>query len=151
MTFEVNLAEVGIRIAGLRGNLSQADFADRLGVDRKTVGTWERGERLLDTKALLGIWAEFDVDPAWLLTGKGFEPTASSDERELLALFRSASLTSKAAAIGALQGAAAAAQAPIKAKKQMSVSIGTNHGQVIEGGQVNTGTFVFGKPGINKP
>ncbi|HDR9585234.1 TPA: helix-turn-helix transcriptional regulator [Burkholderia stabilis] len=108
MSFEIDLEAIGRRIESLRGNLSQADFAAKLGVDRKTVGTWERGERLPDTRALVGLWREFDSDPAWVLTGGGFAPATTGDERELLALYRSASLTGKMAAVGALQGAAEA-------------------------------------------
>lgn len=101
------MAAIGRRIEGLRGNLSQAEFAARLGVDRKTVGTWERGERLPDTRALLGLWGEFDADPAWVLTGKGFQLTTTEDERELTTLFRAAPLAVKAAAVGALKGGTA--------------------------------------------
>lgn len=96
----------------LRGNLSQLEFATTLGVDRKTIGTWERGERLPDTRALLGLWGQFDADPAWVLTGRGFEPVSTADERELLALYRAAPLAVKMAAVGALQGAASAPSAP---------------------------------------
>lgn len=108
MPIAVDLRAIGSRIEGLRGQLSQAEFAARLGVDRKTVGTWERGERLPDTRALLGLWSEFGADPAWVLTGAGFAPATTADERELLVLYRSAPLAGKAAAIGALQGVASA-------------------------------------------
>lgn len=104
---DIDLEAIGRRVEELRGKLSQTDFASRLGVDRKTVGTWERGERLPDTRALLGLWSEFDANPAWVLCGSGASPSISSDERELLALFRAAPLTVKAAAIGALQGGTA--------------------------------------------
>lgn len=100
---------IGKRIERLRGKLSQADFAAALGVDRKTVGTWERGERLPDTRALLGLWSRFDADPAQILTGKGFESSLTDDERELLGLFRAAPLAVKMAAVGALKGGASAA------------------------------------------
>lgn len=119
MPFEINLTEIGKRIEELRGRLSKSDFAESVGVDRKTVGTWERGERLLDTKALICLWSEFDADPAWVLTGKGFSPTNTEDERELLALFRAAPLSVKAAAIGALHRGSAP---PAKIKNQVNVS-----------------------------
>lgn len=128
MPFEVDLEAIGRRIESLRGALSQADFAGRLSVDRKTIGTWERGERLPDTRALLGLWLEFDADPAWVLTGGGFAPTTSSDERELLALYRSAPLTGKMAAIGALQGATGAGGHAPSAGRDM-----INSGNVVEG------------------
>lgn len=89
MSFLIDLAATGRRIEGLRGALSQADFAARLGVDRKTVGTWERGERLLDTRALLVLWEQFDADPAWVLTGQGAGPsTLDAAERVLLDAYR---------------------------------------------------------------
>lgn len=124
MSLLIDLEAIGQRISGLRGKISQADFAAKLGIDRKTVGTWERGERLPDTRALLVLWNEFDADPAWVLTGSGFAPATSDDERELLALFRSAPLAGKMAAVGALQGAldagGANSQAQRKAAKQES-------------------------------
>lgn len=105
MSLEIGLDAIGERIGALRGKISQQDFAEKLGIDRKTVGTWERGERLPDTRALLALWREFGADPAWVLTGAGFAPQTTEDERELLALFRSAPLAGKMAAVGALQGA----------------------------------------------
>ncbi|MQY50762.1 helix-turn-helix domain-containing protein [Rhodocyclus gracilis] len=142
MPHEINLTEIGKRIEALRGRLSQSDFAASLGVDRKTVGTWERGERLLDTKALLGLWAEFDADPAWILTGGGFAPTSTEDERELISLFREASLAVKAAAIGALQGGSAQSTPPkpaavktkIKKQKNYNAPLGQAAGKIINKG-----------------
>lgn len=151
--FEINLSAIGKRIETLRGNLSKIEFSERLNVDRKTVGTWEAGDRMPDTMALIALWREFNADPAWVLTGKGFEPNTSADERELLALFRGASLTGKAAAIGALQGAAGAApvQNRVKARDgnaaggDMTISnsgkyAGAKIGGVVEGNaSVNIG------------
>lgn len=110
MAIEVDLIQIGHRIEAVRGKLSQAEFAGRLGVDRKTIGTWERGERLLDTRALLAIWSEFDAAPPWVLIGDGSGPSLSDDEQELLSLYRAASLPGKMAAVGALQGVAASAK-----------------------------------------
>jgi len=104
---ELDLAQVGERVRSLRGGLTQAAFAERLGLERKSVGRYEAGERAPDAVALLRLMMEFGADPAWVLTGRGASPSISSDERELLALFRAAPLTVKAAAIGALQGGTA--------------------------------------------
>lgn len=55
--------------------------------------------------------------------------TPNADEQELLKLFRDASLTAKAAAIGALQGAAAASGNKAKVKNSFfSFAIGGNAG-----------------------
>lgn len=126
-SLRVDLTAIGQRIERLRGTLSQADFAATLDVDRKTVGTWERGERLPDTRALLGLWGQYDADPAWVLTGQGFAPELADDERELLSLFRRAPLAVKMAAVGALQGAAAAPGAPRTVRQ---VNSGNNNVQV---------------------
>lgn len=121
---KVELTAIGARIAELRGNLSQADFATMLGIDRKTVGTWERGERLPDTRGLLALWGEFDADPAWVLTGKGFAPTTTDDERELMAAYRSAPLAVKMAAVAALNAGSAAKEKPTGPKQVFHGRVG---------------------------
>lgn len=103
----LDLLAIGERLKKLRKPMTQALFADRLGLERKTVGRYESGERAPDALALLRLRAEFGVDPAWLLTGTGDPPSLSAGERELLALYRSASEELRAAAKRALQGAAA--------------------------------------------
>lgn len=98
---------IGTRLREARGQMTQSEFSARLGVHRKTVERWESGDRIPDGESLLSLKREFGIDPGWLLTGIGDRPTTdtlSPDERELLALFRSAPLAVKAAAIGALQG-----------------------------------------------
>ncbi len=62
--------DVGKRIAELRGGLTQAVFAERLGVDRKTVVGWEAGKRLPDGSSLLKLMTEFAADANYLLTGR---------------------------------------------------------------------------------
>lgn len=62
----------------------------------------------------------------------------SADERELLTLFRAAPLAVKAAAMGALQGAAST--------RGTRISVGGKVvGQVVEGDLVNQGPVVIGK------
>ncbi len=137
---DLDLAAIGERLRGVRGRLTQAAFADRLGLERKTVGRYESGERAPDALALLRLWGEFDADPAWVLTGKGFAPTSTEDERELLALYRSAPLAGKMAAVGALQGAMGAAAAPSKQVIHGSVS-----GQVAGRDMINGGNIAKGR------
>lgn len=98
----------GNRIATIRGARGVGEFADALGVNRKTVTRWEAGDALPDGVSLIALKEKFGADPGWVLTGEGEAPknsTLSADERELLALYRSAPLTGKMAAVGALQGA----------------------------------------------
>ena len=69
--------DVGKRIAELRGGLTQAVFAERLGVDRKTVVGWEAGKRLPDGSSLLKLMSEFGTDVNYLLTGRTVGSTAT--------------------------------------------------------------------------
>lgn len=68
MSFSNLFQKTGERIAELRGELTQAEFAKRLGVDRKTVGRWEAGERLPDGASLLKFMQEFHADINYILT-----------------------------------------------------------------------------------
>ncbi len=129
----------GGRIKSIRATRGVAEFADALGVNRKTVTRWEADEALPDGASLLALREKFGADPGWVLTGEGEAPsnsTLSADEQELLALFRAAPLAVKAAAIGALQGGAQAA--PVK-KSQKQVFSGDVSGQVAMGKIINKG------------
>lgn len=125
---------VGARIREIRGSLGVGEFALALDVNRKTVTRWEADEALPDGASLLSFQQKFGADPGWILTGKGPGLELTPDERELLALFRSASLSVKAAAVGALKGGGA----------KISVG-GSITGQVAEGGLVNHGAVTIKK------
>lgn len=99
---ELDISLVGERLKKIRGNLSQTAFAKALGVDRQSIARYESGDRIFDANFIFNLMAKFNTDPNWLLTGKGIAPELSSDEQELLVLFRTAPLTIKAAALGAL-------------------------------------------------
>lgn len=82
--------EAGQRIAKLRGNLTQAGFAQRLGVSRSSVEGWEAGKRLPDGSSLLRMREAFGADINVLLNGKqgGAAPELRPDEEKLLADYR---------------------------------------------------------------
>jgi transcriptional regulator with XRE-family HTH domain len=82
--------------------MAQTEFAERLGVDRKSVAGWEADKRLPDGSSLLKLMAEFGADVNHLLTGSPPQEALSRDERDLLALFRAAPLAVKGAAIRVL-------------------------------------------------
>lgn len=63
-------AEAGARIRALRGSATQSAFADRLGVNRKTVERWESGERLPDGLSLLALMTFCGADVNFILTGQ---------------------------------------------------------------------------------
>lgn len=104
-TFQSRLKEERERL-----HLSQTALGEIGGVLKQAQIKYEKGDRFPDASYLIAL-SEAGVDVAYVLTGQRMASTDSSlsnDERELLALFRAASLTGKAAAIGALQGAAGA-------------------------------------------
>ncbi|WP_071998242.1 MULTISPECIES: helix-turn-helix domain-containing protein [unclassified Serratia (in: enterobacteria)] len=103
----LDLAAIGLRVRSVRGNLSQTEFAKRLGIERKSVSRYESGERAPDALVILRLLSEFNIEPTWLLTGDGNIPELSSDEQELLGSFRAAPLAVKAAALAALQAGTA--------------------------------------------
>jgi len=81
--------DAGQRIAELRGTLTQAQFAERLGVDRKTVVNWEAGERLPDGASLLKLVEAFAADVNYILTGnRSYQEVLNSRERILLDNYR---------------------------------------------------------------
>ncbi len=93
-----------------RLGFNQTDFGAIGGVGRKSQFNYEENERQPDSSYLEAI-AAIGADVRYIITGEreGPAPEAlSADERQLLALFRAAPLTGKAAAIGALQGAVGA-------------------------------------------
>ena len=82
----------GQRIAQIRGKLTQAGFAQRLGVSRSSVEGWEAGKRLPDGSSLLRMREAFGADINVILTGQagGVAPDLRPDEEELLANYRQA-------------------------------------------------------------
>lgn len=84
------LQGVGKRIREVRADATQAHFADRIGVDRKTIVRWEDGSLIPNAPSLLYISQSYGLDINWLLTGKGAPPekTVSDAERRILAALR---------------------------------------------------------------
>lgn len=128
--------EAGQRIAKLRGNLSQAGFAQRLGVSRSSVEGWEAGRRLPDGSSLLRMREAFGADINVILTGQagGVAPALRPDEDELLAHYRAAHSDARERI---RQIAATAANSPkrgeTKDKKiRTRVHIGVMHGNQID-------------------
>lgn len=120
---QLDAEAIGLRLRQVRGNFTQAAFAEQLGLERKTVNRYESGERAPDALALLRLMQQFGVDPGWLLTGEGHAPSHSDDEQELLTLFKSATLAAKMAAVGALKGALSA-EVPHRSRVSVKASGG---------------------------
>lgn len=67
----VDWAAVGRRIRKLRGfDMTQAEFARRVGVTQGHLSRLERGEKEPGAGVLLAISREFGKSVDWLLTGK---------------------------------------------------------------------------------
>lgn len=52
-------------------NLTQQEFADRIGVSRNNIATYETGKSNLGNATAMLICREFNVNEAWLRTGEG--------------------------------------------------------------------------------
>ena len=68
-------------------DLTQQEFADKLGVKRNTVAQWEIGRNEPSDAIIFSICREFDVNKEWLRTGEGEMFVIRSDEEELAAFF----------------------------------------------------------------
>jgi len=63
---------VGRRIRELRGfDLTQEEFARRIGISQNYLSTMERGNVQIGSEILLRISREFGKSIEWLLTGEG--------------------------------------------------------------------------------
>jgi transcriptional regulator with XRE-family HTH domain len=100
--------EIGVRLKEERErlNLSQAALAEIGGKKKLAQLKYEQGESS-PTAAYLAAARRIGVDVLYVITGERTAQHLAPDEAELLALFRAAPLTVKAAAIGALQGGTA--------------------------------------------
>lgn len=63
-------------------DLTQQEFADRIGVKRNTIATYEIGRNTPLDAVIASICREFNVSEEWLRTGKGemFEKLSEEDE-----------------------------------------------------------------------
>lgn len=67
----VDWKKVGRRIRELRGfDMTQEDFAKRIGVSQSYLSTMERGEMEIGAEILLRISREFEKSLEWLLIGE---------------------------------------------------------------------------------
>jgi len=79
---------IGARLRQVRADMKVGEFADRLGVNRKTVTRWEADDTIPDGQSLLLLLELFGVDPRWLLTGQGSPPGLTPEELALLDNYR---------------------------------------------------------------
>lgn len=60
--------------------ITQQDFADRLGLKRNTIATYEIGKATPSDRVISDICAKYSVNETWLRTGKGEMFRQPSDE-----------------------------------------------------------------------
>jgi transcriptional regulator with XRE-family HTH domain len=70
------------RFKMLRGKLTQAEFAKKIGISRPTVGFYENGERLPDASILKKIAEKCDVSADWLI-GLADIPNPDATDKEI--------------------------------------------------------------------
>ncbi|POD89693.1 helix-turn-helix domain-containing protein [Pectobacterium odoriferum] len=102
---------IGARIREERKkfDLSQSDFAKRVGCSRNAQAVYERDESLPGTAYLLNL-IDIGVDVWFVLTGNRFPDigNVTNDELELIKIYRAAPLAIKAAALAALTAGSSA-------------------------------------------
>lgn len=120
--------------------MNQTDFAAVGGVGRKSQFNYEEDERQPDAAYLAAISA-VGADVLYILTGSRETPppeVLAPDERYLLERYRGSPQSLRDAALRVLLGG----EPPSAGRSKFSVT--KNHGQVVEGGMVNTGPITFG-------
>ncbi|WP_244128947.1 helix-turn-helix domain-containing protein [Burkholderia gladioli] len=124
--------EIGERLKEERGRLemNQTQFAAVAGVGKTTQINYESGNRVPDAEYLASL-AKVGLDVQYVVTGVRSSVALSPDERDLVAMYRSAALAGKMAAVGALQGAADAARHGANGPSAGRDMI--NSGNVVEG------------------
>lgn len=99
---------IGARIARLRGSMKIGDFAECLGVNRKTITRWEADETLPDGSSLLALHQRFGASPTWVLLGDidpgAREVSLAAEETLLLERYRQSPAALRDAALRVLLG-----------------------------------------------
>ena len=64
-------------------NLTQQDFAERIGLKQNSIALIESGKRNISNQAVLSICREFNVNETWLRTGEGEMFNALSRDEQI--------------------------------------------------------------------
>lgn len=67
---DVSMQAVGNRIRQLRGELSQLEFAESLGIPQSSVARWETGQMYPAVTTLIAIADACGISLDWLLLGR---------------------------------------------------------------------------------
>lgn len=121
-----------------RLGLTQPVLAAQAGTQKGTVINWEKGASS-PTAVQLAALSALGLDVLYVVTGERSAVAMSSDEQELVGLFRSAPLAVKAAAIGALKSAGGQQSNIQKVKKGVGQQFNAGVGTVTSGDITNAG------------
>lgn len=89
--------DTGAEIRRIRGDRSQQEFAELLGVGRTTIIRYESNERAPDTEFLFKLNLIFGVDPSRVVLGRESVNIRDAKELTLINNYRSASAEDKSA------------------------------------------------------
>ena len=65
------MSSIADRLVFLRGSATQAEFADRVGINVNTLRGYEKGRALPGYEVLESLCSKLNVSPSWILTGQG--------------------------------------------------------------------------------
>lgn len=70
------------RLKSLRGSVSQADFARKIGATQSSLGRYERGESIPDAEFIQALYTTLGVEPRWFVSGEGptYDPSRTKVE-----------------------------------------------------------------------
>lgn len=82
---------VGKRLKAWRkgNNLTLTDISTKTGLSTGGLSAYERDEKLIGSKTLLALWSEYNIDIAWILTGKE-SGDLTPEEQQLIDYYRKA-------------------------------------------------------------
>ncbi|MBQ9489582.1 MAG: helix-turn-helix transcriptional regulator [Lachnospiraceae bacterium] len=74
--------------------LTITEIANKTGLSTGGLSAYERDEKQIGSKSLLALWSEYQIDIAWILTGKMVKDL-TPEERILVDSYRACSTTGR--------------------------------------------------------
>lgn len=74
--------------------LTMTEISEKTGLSTGGLSAYERDEKQIGSKTLLALWREYDIDIAWILTGKR-DTDLTPEEQQLVDLYRQADARGK--------------------------------------------------------
>ncbi len=69
--------------------LTMTEISEKTGLSTGGLSAYERDEKQIGSKTLLALWREYNIDIAWILTGKK-DTDLTPEEHQLIDLYRQA-------------------------------------------------------------